>query len=239
LNLLIDSNIVIPLEPCSFDDAGINTDAAIDFHNLCNRSHNTVCIHPAIEYDLSRDLNTARATLRRRLLGRYHMLDSVPEIDILDPIIVGTPEIGSNDYVDNCLLAAVQADSVDFLVSEDKGIHKKATKLNVSSRVLFLQDAILLLKDLFDEVPPPPPAVRLIPAFELDEKDSIFNSLRQDYSPEFDMWLKKCKRENRDVYVIGGANGSPLDGIVSACPKTVFTNKDDVFYENKSAKILC
>jgi hypothetical protein len=26
--------------------------------------------------------------------------------------------------------------------------------------------------------------------------------------------------------------------LFSACPKTVFTNKDDVFYENKSAKIL-
>ena len=42
----------------------------------------------------------------------------------------------------------------------------------------------------------------------------IFSTLREDYSPEFDIWLKKCKRENRDVYVIGGASGSPLDGMV-------------------------
>jgi hypothetical protein len=214
MNLLIDTNIVIPLEPCSFEDAGINTDAAIDFHNLCNRSHNTVCIHPAIEHDLNRDLNIVRATLRRRLLGRYHMLNPVPGVNLLDQTQVGTPEEGSNDYVDNCLLAAVKADAVDFLISEDKGIHKKASRLNISSRVLFLQDAILFLKDLFDEVPPPPPAVRLIPAFELNENDSIFNTLREDYSPEFDIWLKKCKREGRDVYVIGGINGDPIDGLV-------------------------
>ena len=99
------------------------------------------------------------------------MLDPVPDISVLDADIVGRPDEGSNDYVDNCLLVAIKVDMVDFLISEDKGIHKKATKLNISSRVLFLQDAILFLRDLFDEVPPPPPAVRSIPAFELDEGD--------------------------------------------------------------------
>lgn len=213
MNLLIDTNIVIPLEPSSFEDIGINTDSAIQLHNLCNRSHNILCIHPAINYDIDRDTNLPRASLRRKLLGRYKMLEPFPDVAALDSTVVGTPDIGTNDYVDNCLLSALYKEAVDFLITEDKEIHKKAVRLGISGRVLFLQDAILLLKDFFDETPPPPPAVQNIPAYELDEADPIFTSLRKDYAPHFDDWIKKCKREGRDVYIITNQNGF-LGGLI-------------------------
>lgn len=214
MNILIDTNIVLPLEPGSTVDIGVNTDSAILFHNLANQSDNTICVHPAIEYDLARDENKERANLRRKLIGRYKRIPSPPAVSILDPTVVGSPEVGSNDYVDNCYLAAVEANVVDFLISEDKGVHRKARRIGIESRVLLLREAIDLLRNLFDETPPPPPSVERIHVHELDEQDEIFASLRRDYHPNFDSWLIKCKREHREGYIIRDEKGTHLAGLL-------------------------
>ncbi len=214
MNLLIDTNIVIPLEPGSYIDVEINTDNAILLHSLTNRSSNTLCIHSAIEHDLSKDENRERAEIRRKLIKRYKPVPSPPDPSVLDTSVVGSPEFGSNEYVDNCYLAAVKADAVDFLVSEDRGVHRKARGLGIHTRVLFLQDAIGLLRDFFDESPPPPPAIQKVHVHELDERDEIFSSLREDYQPEFDEWLKKCKREQREAYIIRDQATPGLAGIL-------------------------
>ena len=47
-----------------------------------------------------------------------------------------------NDEVDTSMLAEVAADRVDVLITEDRGIHRKATRLGLSGRV-FTIDAFL------------------------------------------------------------------------------------------------
>ena len=210
---MIDTNIVVPLEPGAISDCEINTDHALEFHRLTQKSGNTVYVHPAIEFDLERDKNTGRSTLRKRLISRYEKLESPPPLSLLDKTCVGDPLKGSNDYVDNCLLASVKGDAVDFLVTEDKKLHRKAHRSGLESRVFFLQDAIALLLDLFDKSPPPPPSVKKVYVYELDEKDPIFDSLRQDYSPDFEKWLKKCKRNHREAYVIKNYQTDRLAGV--------------------------
>ena len=214
MNILIDTNIVLPLEPGSYVDIGINTENAILFHNLSNRSGNILCVHTAIEHDLDRDNNKKRSAIRRKLIKRYKSVPTPPDVSILDQSIVGSPVFGSNDYVDNCYLAAVKADAVDFLVSEDRGVHRKARRLGIESRVLLLQDAINLLRDFFDESPSPPPAVQKVYVHELNDQDEIFNSLRADYHPEFNEWLKRCKREHREAYIITDQFRPGLAGVL-------------------------
>jgi rRNA-processing protein FCF1/L-amino acid N-acyltransferase YncA len=214
MNLLIDTNIVIPLEPGSSLDEEVNTEIAINLHSLANSSKNVLCIHPAIEYDLSRDRDWARASIRRKLIKRYKIIPSPPDVTLLPSEIIGTSELGSNDYVDNCLLAAVKADAVDFLITEDRRIHNKAARIGLESRVLLLRDAISLLHDLFDVSPLPPPSVTECYAHELNERDEIFNSLRDDYASEFDGWLTKCKREHRKAYVIRDEGDVRIAGLV-------------------------
>ena len=183
MKFLIDTNIIVPLEPSSISDFGINTDHALEFHRLAQKSGNTVYVHPSIEYDLRRDKNTERSTLRNKLINRYERIEAPPPLSLLNKAHVGDPAMGSNDYVDNCLLASVKGDAVDFLVTEDKKLHRKAHRSGLDSRVFFLQDAIALLLDLFDKSPPPPPSVKKVFVYELNENDPIFDSLRQDYSP--------------------------------------------------------
>ena len=213
MKFLIDTNIVVPLEPGLTTDFEINTDHALEFHRLAQKSGNTLYVHPAIEYDLSRDKITERAILRKKLLNRYEKITSPPALSFLEKKHVGNPKKDSNDFVDNCLLASVKGDAVDFLITEDKGLHRKARRSGLDSRVLFLQEAITLLLDLFDKSPPPPPSVRKVYVYELNENDSIFNSLRRDYHPEFDDWFKSCKRTHREAYVIPNKGLASLSGI--------------------------
>ena len=160
MNFLIDTNIVIPLEPASKVDLEINTDLAIKFHKLVSSSESVIFIHPSITQDLKRDKLEERRELRTILINKYQFLESPPSASILDSTIIGEPEHGSNAWVDNNLLAALKGELIDYLVTEDIGIHKKAKRLNLKSRVLLLADAVVLIKDLFDTTPSPPPTVR-------------------------------------------------------------------------------
>jgi hypothetical protein len=149
MNILVDTNIIIPLEPGSIRDFEVNTDAALEFHNLAQKSGSILCVHPLIQHDLSQDKNKERAKLIKKLIKKYNLISSPPDISILSVQFVGNPEKGTNNYVDNSFLAAVKGDAVDFLVTEDKGIHKKARKSGLHTRVLYLNDAISLLKIFF------------------------------------------------------------------------------------------
>ena len=132
MNFLIDTNIVIPLEPCEIADLHVNIEQALEFYRLMQESKNSVFIHPSIQYDLDRDKNKQRADLRRSLLGRYQEIKAFPDVLSIENII-GASVQHSNDWVDNNLLSAVYGNAVDCLVTEDKGIHKKANRLNISA----------------------------------------------------------------------------------------------------------
>lgn len=53
-----------------------------------------------------------------------------------------------HDYVDNIILYSVYKNEVSFLLTEDKGIHKKAFNLGIDDRVLSIDDALKNLKIL-------------------------------------------------------------------------------------------
>jgi len=201
MKFLIDSNILIPLEPASKSDLEVNTELALSFINFCNESGNSIFVHPAIAVDIEKDKDEGRKALRKILVKRYNCLQSTPSPSVLDETVVKPAPEGSNDWVDNNLLAALQGDLVDYLVSEDNGIHKKAKLLSLGDRVLRLADAVELLKDFFDSSPPPHPTVEECFVYNLNQKDPIFVSLREDYSG-FDEWLKKCSKEHRKAFIV-------------------------------------
>jgi len=211
MNFLIDTNILIPIEPTSFVDLELNTELGIDFFRLVQKSQNKIFIHPAIKYDLARDKNVERANLRKKLINKYSFLSEPPTSDILESK-VQKAVIESNDWVDNQLLAAIYADAADYLVTEDIGIHKKARKLEINSRVILLSNAVTLLHNLFDKIPEPPPAIEDVHLYEIDNKDPIFDSLRADYLG-FDEWLNKCKKKHRKAYIIKKSMDSNLAAI--------------------------
>jgi hypothetical protein len=84
----------------------------------------------------------------------------------------------SHDWIDPQLLAALYADAVDDLVTEDAGIHRKAKRLGLHTHVVYLAEAVVELNGLMDEAPPPLPAMEATKAHNLDSQDPIFDSVR-------------------------------------------------------------
>lgn len=212
MRLLIDTNVLIPLEPTRAEDLKDDTPAAALLIRRCNEGGHTVHVHPRVLEDLARDKDDERRTTRVALLAKYPPLPNPPGLAGVESV-VGAVDPTSNHWVDHHLLAAVLADAVGLLVTNDDRIHKKAARLGVASRVYTLNDAISALERLSDRTPSPPPAVRATVAHELDAKDPILDSLRADYAPDFDDWLARAKRNQRLTWIVSaGPEPTPVAG---------------------------
>lgn len=201
MKFLIDTNIFIPLEPTSAACVEESASAAARLARLAAEGRHQLYVHPLSLEDLDRDEDTARRRLRRLLFSKYPSLPAPPPVSAELQSVIGTAASGTNDWVDNHLLAALMADAVDYVVTEDRRLRNKASRLGLQLRVATLAEAISVVQDLFDVAPPPPPAVQGVKAHQLRTEDPIFNSFRADY-PLFDSWLAKCKREHRDAWII-------------------------------------
>lgn len=212
MKFLIDTNVFIPLEPtqsCEVDDRTLRTGELV---RLLLTSGSQVYVHPAQRIDIARDNDVARRATHEAMFNKYPVLDDPPRIARQTADVIGHSAQGSNDWVDDMLLAALCSDAVNYLVSEDSGVHRKARKLGKQDRVLSVADAVMVARRLFDRVLPPPPAVVATRAHTLDSSDPIFGSFRQDY-PEFDNWLVKAKNEHRLTWLIRAANS----GLAAMC----------------------
>jgi len=200
MKLLIDTNIVIPLEPTGRADLHVNTATAAAFAQAAMAGGHQLFVHPAIDEDIARDKNAERRELRSALLAKYMRLVHPPSSSAVNAVL-GVPARDSHDYVDHQLLAALRANAVDYLVTEDIEIAKKAKRLGVEQRVFTIAAAATLLRSLFDVSPPAPPAVTETRAYTLNASDPIFTSFRADYDG-FDAWLAQCQRDQRLTWIV-------------------------------------
>lgn len=201
MRFLLDTNILIPAEPTSPDDVEATTSAIVDLLNALSQGAHRPIVHPASLGELSGDQEPDRARTRSLLVGKYALLEHPPALSSRLIAVLGAPRESSNTHIDTLLLSAVEANAVDYFVTEDHGIHRRARRVGLSERVLTVADAILTVRALFPTVPQTPPLVTSLLAHQLNDADPIFTSFREDY-PEFDTWLTKCKREHRRAWVV-------------------------------------
>lgn len=162
-------------------------------------------VHPASLEEVRGDSDAERARIRALLLGRYPLLPHPPALSPRFVAELGAPTPGTNTAVDLLLLSSVEADAVDYFVTEDEKLHRRAKRLGLADRVLTAADAILTVRALFPTIPAPPPFVKPLLAHQLNDTDPIFSSFRKDYAG-FDRWLAKCKREHRQSWIVATAS---------------------------------
>ena len=209
IRFLGDANVLVALDPAG--KIHERTPLAAEFNELVSRGGHQLLRHPAIGHDFERDGDPDRRAMREALVPKYVALeDPVPSPRPALLSIVGTAAFGSNDWVDDQQLAAVAGHAVDYLVTDDAGIHRKARRAALSDdqfrelpeRVITLGDAIQLLRKLSDAPVVPPPSVRPLPGHALREEDPIFSSFVADY-PEFKEWFReKVMRGARSSWVV-------------------------------------
>lgn len=207
MRFLLDTNVLIPAEPTSVADVESKTSAIVDLLRLVSQGQHTPLIHPASLQEVLRDRDVPRRDTRALLLGKYLQVQHPPRTSTRLTSVLGVPPVGSHNEIDLLLLSAVEANAVDYFVTEDEGIHRRARRVALDDRVLSVADAIVAIQALFPTIPQPPPLVASVLAHQLNEADPIFQSFRIDYSG-FDDWLARCKRQQRQAWTIGGVGGT-------------------------------
>ncbi len=201
MKVLLDTNLLIRLEPTSIGDVEEGIGVAVELMNVLNKGGHQTFIHPESLRELAGDKNEDRRAMRAVLMGKYPQLPAPPVTGTSVTDELGIPRPDSHDVVDFALIAATKADAVDFLVSDDQKLLRRAARVGLLRRALSPVDALATLRAL-DPVPPRPlPSVVFGFAHELDSADPIFASLRADYEG-FDDWLTACKRKQRRVWTI-------------------------------------
>lgn len=204
MHMLIDTNIFIYRE----DDRIISQNVS-DLFGLLTDIPVEIFVHPASLEDIQRDTDQRRKDVMLSKIGMYKQLLSPPlsTIDNKYQTIVELPKT-SQDRIDNEILYAVYRSAIDFLVTEDAGIHRKAYNLGIGDRVLYIDDAFQFFRQFIPkkEKIPSPPALKESFMYNLDLNDPIFDSLKRDY-PEFVGWFRKKSREHRKCYVSYRSDG--------------------------------
>jgi hypothetical protein len=197
VRILFDTNILIFRE----DDHILSSDIQ-ELQQLLNKLKVTTLIHPLSITDLENDKDVIRKEKIRSKIKAYICLEDYPDPSADEKYLSALgEEIRKNDIVDTAILYSIYKNAADFLVTEDRGIHRKAKKLVLEDRVLLIADALQVLRSyLPKEEITSPPALNKTAVHNLDLTDPIFDSLKREYS-EFDRWFDKISREGRECWV--------------------------------------
>jgi len=205
MRILIDTNIFIGRE-----NDHVLSDELQALLKILNGKQIEILIHPKSFEEIKRDSNITRKNIALSKLNTYPILEHSPDQNKDDDFLtaVGVPS-KINDEIDNAILYSVYKDAVDFLITEDKGIYKKSIRLDISDRVLCVDEGIdVFEKELLKEVVKPP-ALKEDAVHNLDLSDPIFDSLKKEYDEsEFSDWFKKSSREGRKCWVHYRTDGS-------------------------------
>ncbi len=192
MRVLIDTNIFIKSE-----DHDILEKKIQDLLELCSEINCSLVIHPKSLEDIKKDKNKKRKEISLSKLKKYKPLKSPllykKNQGFLD--MVGEPK-SKNEEVDNSLLYSTYRNAVKFFISEDRGIHKKARKLDISNKVLYIEEAINIFSNYIEKKVSRPFALKKMPVKNLETQNPFFDSLREEY-PNFNNWLEKIKQEER------------------------------------------
>lgn len=207
MRVLLDTNVLIFREDHSVVPAQLQS-----LLRILNTLRASLLLHPGSLQDINRDPEGRRREIVKSKIMSYPVLDNPPnyENDLLFSQAV--TDTSPNDNVDNSLLYAVYRNSVNFLITEDKAIIRKARRLQIGDRVLSIAEARKRFEALLpNEIVQHPSALKDDYVHNLDVKDPFFDSLKAEYQ-EFVTWFNGISAQGRRcwVYTLAGRIGALL-----------------------------
>lgn len=206
MNILLDTNIIIPLE----DTGRILESSFAELRKLSTEQQHCLYIHPMQIQDINRDTNIERRNIVLSRLAQYSQIENPPVLSIAERDNLGLHQANDNDKVDNNVLFALYRGAAHILVTNDDGIHKKATKIGISDKVYRLDQFIQFLqhssskKTSLDYT-----GVREKYLYEINKGQSFFDSLRRSYNG-FDNWYHKSASQQRKCWCIEDCNNNVI-----------------------------
>lgn len=197
MNILLDTNILIPLE----DTSKLLDPNLSSIKQLCSKYNYNIFIHPLQIEDLNRDKNEERKKIVLSRVKQYQIIENPPEWNVSENPELTWKQKNDNDRIDNNLLFSLYRNAVSILVTEDEEIHKKAKSANIQEKVYRKEQFLAFL--LKQEIKPKEISVGVENLFlyQLDIKNSFFDSLRNVYQG-FDEWYQRGCEEHRKCWCI-------------------------------------
>lgn len=203
MNILLDTNIIIPLE----DTSRILDASFAELRKLAAEQQHCLYVHPMQVEDINRDKNTERKQIVLSRLNQYSKIDNPPVLTEDECIKLGLSQPNDHDKVDNNILFALYRGAVHLLVTNDEGIHKKASKIGIQDKVYRLEQFLVFLRRYSNQpVAYTYTGVKERYMYEIDKSQSFFDSLRQAYEG-FDNWYQKSAEKQRKCWCIEDNNG--------------------------------
>ncbi len=183
MKVLLDTNIIIHREA----NRVLNEDIGVLF-NWLDSLHYEKFVHPLSIEELETYKDNEIVRTIKAKIQQYQLLYALSENDIAIQDLLSRDDNG-NSMNDTLILKELYNGRVDFLISEDKGIHKKAGILGISGKVYKIDSFIAKCRaenpDLKDYKVL---AVKKEYFGNINIKDSFFDSFKKDYA-EFENWF--------------------------------------------------
>src|SRR5450756_1525829 len=194
MRALLDTNILIHREAAVV----VREDIGLLF-NWLDRIHYEKCVHPVSieEIEQHKDQRVRRSFAAK--VASYHVLKTVAPMAVEVQSLSATLDSTTNDRNDSKILNELFTDGVDILITEDRGVLRKAEKLGIADRVFtidaFLEKAVAENPGLIEYRVL---SVKKSLFGEIDLADPFFDGFRQDY-PGFDRWFGR--KGDEEAYV--------------------------------------
>ena len=204
MRFLLDTNILIPLEDSKLPLAP----SLASFVQLAGQYGHALLYRPASEDDIREDRDAERRAQTLQRLGQYLRLDARPVCPWND----GRTRV--NDARDNEILYSLSLHAANGLITEDRGIHDKATGRGLAGRVYTIQTANDLLLRLHRQVAIALPNVNDVPLYSLTPQlaSPFLSSLREGY-PGFDTWFRRKAEAGTRAWISKGED----DALAAIC----------------------
>lgn len=195
--LLLDTNVLIGLED--------NREIDVLFSHLqqsCQKFGLTMYVHEASRDDIARDKNDPRKAVILSKIPKFQPLEGIPTPSAEEMAAQFGPIRKPNDLVDVILLYSVcVANAADFLITQDRGLHRRAIATGFGDRVFTVEDALAWIAQQYERISVPLPYILERQCHQIDRQAKIFESLATDYEGFAD-WFLGCVKQHRDCWVV-------------------------------------
>lgn len=194
MRALLDTNIVIHREASRI----LNVDIGILFRWL-DKGKYVKCVHPITVEEIKKNSNQQTADTLSIKLESYEVLKTTTPLAEVVKMVSSKVDVNQNDINDTILLNEIYCERIEFLITEDKKIHTKASMLGISDRVFkidsFLEKVVSENPKLVD--------YKVLSVTkklfgEINISDSFFDSFKEDYRG-FKKWF--IKKSDETAYV--------------------------------------
>jgi predicted nucleic acid-binding protein len=200
MRVLLDTNILIHREARTVVRDDIGT-----LFRWLDELKFIKCVHPGSLDEIKKHADAEVVRTLNIKLGSYQTLKTLAP-DTLEVANLRVNDRTGNDSLDTSLVAELAAGRVDALITEDRGIHRKAGRIGISS-------AVFTIDSFLEKVTAENPAladykvlaVKKVYFGDIELADPFFDSFRNEY-PGFDGWFNR--KADESAYVCTAEDGS-------------------------------